>query len=351
MNLATIIEEHPAEACALISRGKPTDYGTLRDQVARLRTGLVDLGLQPGDRLAIVSGNNRYFVVSYLAALGAGLVVVPLNPTNPGVAVARELNTVAARAVIVGPAGRAAVEGVDRSDIPAVEFVIGAGFTPSGGLSLEELQATVDEASEAAPIVQREPVRHGGDDLHLRHRRLATCGHADPRQPVRQHRAAAVRRRRRTTARRRRVRGVAAVPHLRAERGARSIAVRRLLGAPGRTVRSGLGPGVDREVGGHDRVGPSDHVGGLGRGSGGGRIGHRVGPSGGVGRRQAPRRGRPGDRGQVRVAPRGGLRPHRGIPGRHEPAGHRRAARIHRHPRAGHGAAHRRQRRGRRARG
>ena len=83
MNLATIIDEHPDDACALISRGKPTDFGTLRQQVAGLRTGLIGLGLVPGDRVAIVSGNNRYFVVSYLAALGAGLVAVPLNPTNP----------------------------------------------------------------------------------------------------------------------------------------------------------------------------------------------------------------------------------------------------------------------------
>ena len=37
MNLATIIEGHPAESRALISRGRPTDYGTLREQVAKLR--------------------------------------------------------------------------------------------------------------------------------------------------------------------------------------------------------------------------------------------------------------------------------------------------------------------------
>ncbi len=152
MNLATIIEQHPDDACALISRGKPTDFGTLRAQVADLRSGLIGLGLQPGDRLAIVSGNNRYFVVSYLAALGAGLIAVPLNPTNPGIAVAKELNTVGARAVIVGPAGRAAIAGVDRQDIPSVEFVIGAGFTPDGGLSLEDLGA-----EQVAPIVERRP--------------------------------------------------------------------------------------------------------------------------------------------------------------------------------------------------
>ena len=83
MNLATIIDPHPADATAVISRGRATDYGTLRAQVAALRGAFIDMGLQPGDRVAIIAGNNRYFVVSYLAALGAGLVAVPLNPTNP----------------------------------------------------------------------------------------------------------------------------------------------------------------------------------------------------------------------------------------------------------------------------
>ena len=48
-----------------------------------MRGGLVELGLEPGERVATLIGNNWYFVVSYLAALGAGLVVVPLNPQSP----------------------------------------------------------------------------------------------------------------------------------------------------------------------------------------------------------------------------------------------------------------------------
>ncbi len=155
MNLATIIEQHPADSCALISRGKPTSYGSLREQVDRLRTGLVGLGLEPGDRLAVVAGNNRYFVVAYLAGLGAGLVVMPLNPTNPSRALAHELDNVGARAVIVGPAGRQAFAGIERADIPSVEHVIGAGFAPEGGLQLEELGG-----DQVSPIVDRNP-----DDL------------------------------------------------------------------------------------------------------------------------------------------------------------------------------------------
>ena len=156
MNLASIIDGHPSDATALISRGKPTDYGTLREQVARMRTGLIGLGLEPGDRLAVLAGNNRYFVVSYLAGIGAGLVVVPLNPTNPGIAMAKELGVIGARAVVVGPAGRAAFAGVDRAAIPSVEHVIGAGFEPEGGVQLESL----GEGEEVLPIVDRAP-----DDL------------------------------------------------------------------------------------------------------------------------------------------------------------------------------------------
>ena len=150
MNLASIIDDHPDESRALISRGKPTTYGSLREQVARMRTGLVAIGMEPGDRLAILAGNNRYFVVSYLAALGAGLIAVPLNPSNPSTAMAEELNEVGARAVVVGPAGRPAFTGIDRTKIPTVEHVIGAGYVPEGGTALEDL-----DGEQVAPVVDR----------------------------------------------------------------------------------------------------------------------------------------------------------------------------------------------------
>jgi long-chain acyl-CoA synthetase len=152
VNLATIIDGHPAESIALVSRGQSTDYGTLREQVAGLRGGFAGLGLEPGDRLAIVAGNNWYFVVSYLAALGAGLVAVPLNPSNPSAALAHELREVGAAAVVVGPSARAAFEEIDRSTLPSVRHVIGAGFGFPDGLHLDDLVA-----SDPRPVVERDP--------------------------------------------------------------------------------------------------------------------------------------------------------------------------------------------------
>ena len=151
MNYASIIDPHPAEAVALISRREATDYGTLRDQVARLRGGLVRLGVEPGDRVAIVASNNWYFVVSYLAALGVGAVAVPLNPQAPAAAVASELRAVGAVAVVIGPAARACCAEIAPGDLPELRHRIGAGFEPEGGVALDDLMS-----GDPAPMVDRD---------------------------------------------------------------------------------------------------------------------------------------------------------------------------------------------------
>jgi long-chain acyl-CoA synthetase len=156
MNLAAVIEPHPAEAVALISRGRSTTYGTLRDQAARLRGGLVGLGIEPGDRVGIVAANNWYFVASYLAVLGAGAVAVPLNPTSPHRELQRQLAAVTPRAVIAGPSGKAAVTGLDRGALPDLQHVIAAqGTGIPDSIPLDELLGATP-----VPIVDRRP-----DDL------------------------------------------------------------------------------------------------------------------------------------------------------------------------------------------
>ena len=155
MNLAAIIEPHPDDAVALISRGRTTTYGELRSQVAGLRAGLVGLGIDPGDRVGIICANNWYFVASYLAVLGAGGVAVPLNPLSPVREVERELAAVGARAIFVGPSARATAEAIDRDKLPVLEFVIHSEGHDQADVVLDDLMAT-----PPVPIVPRE-----ADDL------------------------------------------------------------------------------------------------------------------------------------------------------------------------------------------
>lgn len=150
MNLAALADQHPADQRALLSRGRTTTWGELRDQVARLRGGLVELGLEPGDRVAVVCANNWYFVVTYLAVVGAGLVVVPLNPAEPGPALERELREVGARAVVVGPSARSRVSEIDHAHVPDLEHVVAARGAVVEGIALEDLLE-----HEPAPIVER----------------------------------------------------------------------------------------------------------------------------------------------------------------------------------------------------
>lgn len=155
MNLASILDGHPDEDVAIVSRGKATTYGSLRAQVAALRGGLAGAGVSAGDRVAIVAANNRYFVVSYLAVLGLGAVAVPLNPGSPSAELQAELEVIGASTIIVGPAGAEAVDGIDRSRT-SVRVVVRAGGEAADG------EFTLDDLLAAAPIPA---VDAGPDDV------------------------------------------------------------------------------------------------------------------------------------------------------------------------------------------
>jgi long-chain acyl-CoA synthetase len=106
VNLAGIIDRHPAGAPALVrGSGEVTTYGDLRRAVVALQWQLVDAGILPDDRVAIVSANDPTFVVSYLAVLRAGAVAVPLNIVSPPAELQRELAQVDVSLILVGPGG------------------------------------------------------------------------------------------------------------------------------------------------------------------------------------------------------------------------------------------------------
>ena len=142
VNLVEICAAHPDSSVALISRGKETTYGELRDQAARLRGGLVGAGIEPGDRVAIIAANNWYFVVSWLAVLGVGAVAVPINPASPGPEVTGELAAVGVVAVIVGPTGKRVLPDIDRTAVPDLRLVVQADageLVVDGAIRLDEL--------------------------------------------------------------------------------------------------------------------------------------------------------------------------------------------------------------------
>lgn len=134
MNLAHIIDGHPSDQVAIITRGVETTYGQLRDRVARVRGGLAALGIGAGDRVALLCGNGPYFVEIYLAALGLGAAIVPLNPQSPSPEIEHEIATVGAIAVVVEPAAAGAWKGIEATAIPTVRHIIA---TEAGSVDTE----------------------------------------------------------------------------------------------------------------------------------------------------------------------------------------------------------------------
>ncbi|MFT4656085.1 MAG: long-chain acyl-CoA synthetase [Ilumatobacter sp.] len=141
MNLATVIDGHPGDAVALVSRGRPTTYDSLRDQIDRLRGGLASIGVKDGDRVALLCSNSRYFVVCYFATLGLGAVAVPLNPLSPSPEIESEIATVAASVVVIEKVSTATWNNVDRSKVPSLRTVVtcDAANVPEGALLLDDL--------------------------------------------------------------------------------------------------------------------------------------------------------------------------------------------------------------------
>lgn len=153
MNFAEIIEGHPSSSVALVSRGIPTSYGVLNDQVGRLRGALSELGIGKADRVALLCGNSPYFVISYLACLGIGAVVVPLNPASPALEIQRELQVVGARAIVIEPSAISAWQIIDRDAVPTLTTIIATdGHELPDALTLSSL---LDHAP--APLVAIEP--------------------------------------------------------------------------------------------------------------------------------------------------------------------------------------------------
>ena len=64
---------------ALVFEGKSTSYAELRGMVQRVAAGLVDAGVEPGDRVALFLPNIPEFIVAYQACQWAGAVTVSAN--------------------------------------------------------------------------------------------------------------------------------------------------------------------------------------------------------------------------------------------------------------------------------
>ncbi|MFZ5585318.1 MAG: long-chain-fatty-acid--CoA ligase [Thermodesulfobacteriota bacterium] len=85
---------------ALIFYGKKISYRDLKDQVDRFAAALADLGVQKGDRVALLLLNCPQYIISYIGALKAGAVVTPVSPVYTSQEVRHQLSDSGAKVVV-----------------------------------------------------------------------------------------------------------------------------------------------------------------------------------------------------------------------------------------------------------
>ncbi len=93
---------------------RPISWSEAARQVASLAASLKRIGFEPGDRIAVVSENRPEWLISDLAIMAAGCVMVPTYTTNTERDHAHVLGNSGARAVIVSN------QKLARNLIPAV---------------------------------------------------------------------------------------------------------------------------------------------------------------------------------------------------------------------------------------
>lgn len=74
--------EKYSEAAALIFFGQEMSYRQLGNYVNNFTTSLQNIGLNQGDRIALLLPNCPQYVICYYAILSIGAVVVPVNPLS-----------------------------------------------------------------------------------------------------------------------------------------------------------------------------------------------------------------------------------------------------------------------------
>ncbi len=88
------------EAVVVRDQNVRMTFATLRQEADRLATGLIALGLVPGDRVGLWSPNRIEWVLSQYATAKAGLILVNLNPGYRVAELEYALNKVECRALI-----------------------------------------------------------------------------------------------------------------------------------------------------------------------------------------------------------------------------------------------------------
>src|SRR5829696_633379 len=154
-NLATILRESAKstpDKALMHFADRTFSYAQVEEMSGRVAASLLELGLRPGQVVAVQLPNVPQFLFAYLGIIEAGLVMMPLNPLLRATEIAYHLSDSDAALLITFDAYSAeAIEAARQvGGIPAYVVTSGEGPLPDGTRSFDELYRSEGSTEIAA---------------------------------------------------------------------------------------------------------------------------------------------------------------------------------------------------------
>ncbi|MGE0386833.1 MAG: class I adenylate-forming enzyme family protein [Gammaproteobacteria bacterium] len=142
---------------AVIDADLRLTWNALADRIARFAGFMVALGVQPGDRVAMLAMNGHRYLEFYLGTLWAGGVILPLNHRLSAAELAETIADAAPAVLIAAPEFHEVAQSIAGATTPRPRLVSAAdGASAPGFLDYEAGLAGATPAAECA---------RGPDDL------------------------------------------------------------------------------------------------------------------------------------------------------------------------------------------
>ncbi|MDG2527002.1 AMP-binding protein [Stenotrophomonas sp. HITSZ_GD] len=184
--LARVARQWPGRpALVAPAQGVRIDYSTLDAAVTRLAAGLLELGLEAGDRIGIWSLNRAEWVLMQFASARAGLILVNINPAYRSheleyalnlsgcraLVMARQFKTsdyVATLAQLAPELAHAAPGALHAAALPALRHVLLLGDEPAlpGMWRFNDVALCRDEAA-LAHVRALQPTLHADEAINI----------------------------------------------------------------------------------------------------------------------------------------------------------------------------------------
>ena len=150
-NLLDTADRHP-DRVALRADGQGIDYASFLAAARAVAGALRDLGVEPGDRVGLVSANVPAFPIGFYGALIAGAAVVPMNPMLTEREVGYYLEDSGASVVIaLADVAKAAGAAAEAAGIPLLELP--AAGPEDGSLAGEPVGDPVERADDDLAVI------------------------------------------------------------------------------------------------------------------------------------------------------------------------------------------------------